>query len=215
MLERFKREYSKKHFRVTIFGSARIKKNDKTYKAVKSLAKNIGEEGWDLVTGGGHGLMGAATAGHMLGDKKNRADAIGLTIRLPWEVAPNKQLEVQKYFKDFSGRLDTFMKLSDVVVVTPGGIGTCLELFYTWQLLQVKHLMNVPIIVVGKMWEELIKWSKKYPLKAGLISPENFNHIHVAKNYDQVHKLIKKYYKLSPKFEMCEKRKKRNLTKKH
>ncbi len=202
-----RREYSKKHFRVSIFGSARIKKNDKTYKSVKGLGKQAGEEGWDLITGGGQGLMGAATAGHRIGDKKNRAEAIGLTIRLPWEVEPNKQLEMQKHFKHFSGRLDTFMKLSDVVIVTPGGIGTCLELFYTWQLLQVKHLMNVPIIVVGKMWEELLKWMHQYPLKAGLISPENFDHVHVAKTYDQAYKIINKYYKASPKYEMCEKRK--------
>ena len=32
------------------------------------------------------------------------------------------------------------MRISHAVVVTPGGIGTLLELFYTWQLMQVGHI---------------------------------------------------------------------------
>ena len=82
-----KKELAKKHFRVTIFGSARIKKGDARFNQVKSLAKMLGEKGIDIVTGGGPGLMQAASIGHNLGMKisKKKSHSIGLLIKLPKE----------------------------------------------------------------------------------------------------------------------------------
>lgn len=186
-------------FRVSIFGSARIKENDKVYQQVEALAKMIGEHGFDIVTGGGPGLMNAANQGHEEGDKKNKADSIGLTIRLPWETKENKHLEIKKHFNRFSDRLDNFMALSNVVVVTPGGIGTCLELFYTWQLIQVRHICPIPIILIGDMWKKLIDWVRTYPLKKGLVSPEDMNCIYIAKDNKQAMKIIMNAHKVYEK----------------
>lgn len=188
------KELNNHDFRVAIFGSARIKPTDKVYKQVFQLAKKIGSLGFDMVTGGGPGIMEAANAGHENGDTKDKADNIGLPIKLPWENKANKHLEIKKNFNKFSGRLDLFMALSNVVIVMPGGIGTCLELFYSWQLIQVRHIKPVPIILIGKMWEDLIKWMKKYPLKAGLVSPDDFKHIHIAKTNGHAMKIILKTY---------------------
>ncbi len=187
-----KQELQRDDFRIAIFGSARLKKSDKTYKEIFELAKMIGEEGMDIVTGGGPGLMEAANAGHSAGDPDGKADSIGLTIQLPWEGELNKFVEIQKHFNKFSGRLDHFMALSSAVVITPGGVGTCLEFFYTWQLIQVQHICPIPVILVGKMWEELMKWVKKYPIKDGLISPKDADTIHIAKNNKDAMKLIMK-----------------------
>lgn len=189
-------------FRVTIFGSARLKEGDKFFKQVYDLAKKIGEHKFDLVTGGGPGLMEAANAGHEAGDKGHTSDNIGLIIQLPWETKRNKHLEIKKHFNKFSKRLDTFMALSNVVVVMPGGIGTCLELFYTWQLIQVKHINPIPIILVGKMWNELFKWMKKYPIKQGLVSPDESDCIHIAKNNKEAMRIILKTYEKFKKGEI-------------
>ena len=188
-------ELKRKEFRVTVFGSARIKKDDKIYKQVFDLAFEIGKHKFDIVTGGGPGLMEAGNAGHEAGDKGHKSDSIGLVIKLPWESKGNKHLEIKKEFNTFSKRLDTFMALSKVVVIMPGGIGTCLELFFTWQLLQVKHLKPIPIIVVGKMWEKLIDWVEKYPLKKGLISKKDLGFVHIVKNNDEAMKIIMKTYR--------------------
>ena len=51
------------NFRVAIFGSARIKRNDPIYKLVYTLSKMIGKDGIDVITGGGPGLMEAANRG--------------------------------------------------------------------------------------------------------------------------------------------------------
>ena len=194
-LSPMQRELRKDDFRVAIFGSARTQKDDKDYIQVFELAKMIGAENWDVVTGGGPGLMEAANAGHAAGDPKHNSDNIGLVIKLPWEAGGNKHLEIKKKFNKFSNRLDTFMALSSAVIVMPGGVGTCLELFYTWQLVQVQHIHPVPIILVGKMWKKLMKWVQRYPLKAGLISPHETKCIHIAKNNEEAMKIIKQNYK--------------------
>jgi predicted Rossmann-fold nucleotide-binding protein len=48
--------------------------------------------------------------------------------------------------------------------VVPGGIGTVLELMMIWQLLQVKHIHDRPLILVGKMWASLVDWAKDHPI---------------------------------------------------
>jgi len=188
-------ELKKHDFRVTIFGSARLKKNDKIYKQVFNLAKEIGSHGFDVVTGGGPGLMEAANAGHAEGDIDEVADSIGLVIKLPWEAKGNDHLEIQKKFAKFSRRLDHFMALSNAFVIMPGGIGTTLELFYTLQLIQVRHMDPAPIIVVGKMWEALVKWIKDHPIKSKLASKSDLDNVYVAKNNKDAMKIILKEHK--------------------
>jgi predicted Rossmann-fold nucleotide-binding protein len=70
--------------------------------------------------------------------------------------------------KSFFTRLHQFVLMSDAYVVAPGGIGTVLELTMIWQLLQVKHIHDAPLILVGKMWAELVDWAKKNLLKPEL-----------------------------------------------
>ena len=90
------KEKEKSHFRVSIFGSARTKKNDKIYKEVKKLAYALAKREIDVVTGGGPGLMEAGNEGHLQGSKspKNKSHSIGVGIKLPWEQKFNKSVEV-------------------------------------------------------------------------------------------------------------------------
>lgn len=182
------------HFRVAIFGSARTKKNDPNYKMIYDLAKLIGERNFDIVTGGGPGTMEAANAGHKAGNNMNKSQSYGLLIKLPREQKSNKHLDVKKEFKIFSNRLDNFMALSNVVVVSPGGIGTLLELFYTWQLEQVNQTSNIPIILLGKHWNGLLRWIRKYVLKNGFIDSKDLEFVYHVKNYKQAMEIINYTY---------------------
>lgn len=186
------KELLKNDFRVTIFGSARIKSDDPIYKDVHELAKQIGAQGYDLVTGGGPGLMEAASTGHTEGDVEGRADSIGLNIQLPFEQKPNPGLELLDNHELFSSRLDEFMLLSDVVVVTPGGIGTCLELFYTWQLLQVKHICKMPLILVGKQWHKIVEWIIDYPLRDHYMDSKDLHFVVLVDKAVDAMKVIEK-----------------------
>ena len=183
-------ELKKKKFRVTIFGSARIKEGGEEYKQVYNLAKMIGKKGIDIVTGGGPGIMEAASAGHKKGSKITKAHAIGLNIKLPKEQRANRYVDIKKKFTRFSERLDNFMILSNVVVVAHGGVGTMLELFFAWQLKQVRHVSNIPIILLGKQWNGLINWLKKEPLRRGFFKKDDLNLLFHAKNSNEAMKII-------------------------
>ena len=183
---------NKKHFRVAIFGSARIKKNDHIYKQVHALAKELGEREIDVVTGGGPGLMAAANAGHKVGGKGNKAHSIGLGIKLPMEQGFTKSIDKMETFSRFTSRLDKFMLLSNAVIVTPGGIGTLLELLYTWQLIQVEHICHIPIILLGYQYEGFVEWIERGPLKAKYLDRKDMHSLFLARNNNQVLKVVDK-----------------------
>ena len=190
MVESLDQELKEGHFRVAIFGSARIEKDDSVYNEVYSLARLIAEAGMDIVTGGGPGLMDAASAGYHVGRMNEKAHSVGLRINLPMEEFEASHLNIKKEFNLFSNRLESFMKLSKVVVVAPGGIGTMLELYYTWQLLQVKKIKGIPIILFGDMWIDLLVWIKKWQLESKLISPKDLDLLFIAKNFREAFKII-------------------------
>jgi uncharacterized protein (TIGR00730 family) len=180
----------KNRFRVAIFGSARIKRNDPRYKLIYTLAKRLAAESIDIVTGGGPGLMDAASRGHHAGRKKNNTYAMGLTIHLPKEQKESYHLDLKKDFHKFSNRLDNFIHLSNVVVVAPGGVGTTLELMYVWQLVQVKHSCEIPIILFGNVWGGFVKWIKKGPLKNKFLDETELELLYHAKNCNEAIKVI-------------------------
>ena len=177
------------YYRVSIFGSARIKPNTEEYMEVYDLAKKLSKNNADIVTGGGPGLMEAANAGAKDGSAKSKS--FGLHVDLPFETTPNEHLDITYHHKRFSSRLDEFMRISHAVIVTPGGIGTILELLYTWQLIQVSHISERPIILVGKMWTGLLEWMKSEPLNKQLIDKSDFNNIKIVQNVDEVIVLLK------------------------
>jgi uncharacterized protein (TIGR00730 family) len=180
------------HFRVVIFGSARIEEGDDNWELIYRLAERIAEEGMDLVTGGGPGLMDAAPQGHYRGDMQHQAHSIGLQILLPDRQRDAEHLDLKKEITHFSTRLDNFIELANAVVVAPGGIGTLLELFYTWQLMQVQMIRNIPVILLRNMWKELMGWIEKWPLKAKLLDKEDVDLLFLVNDIDEALAIIKK-----------------------
>ena len=188
-LDKLVTEIGSDYFRVSIFGSARIKPETHEYKQVYELAKKLVKNKVDIVTGGGPGLMEAANLGAK--NVKSKSKSFGLHIDLPFETSPNEHLDITYHHKRFSSRLDEFMRISHAVIVTPGGIGTVLELLYTWQLIQVNHISKRPVILLGDMWNGLIEWMKSEPLRKCLIDGSDFDHIKVVQNIDDVVILLK------------------------
>lgn len=184
----------KRRFRVVIFGSARIERDDPNWNLIYHLSKGIAEEGMDIVTGGGPGLMEAASEGHYSGDKGKHAQSIGLQIRLPKEQRDAQHLDIKKEFSTFHMRLDRFIGLANAVVVAPGGVGTLLELFYTWQLMQVRMIHGIPIILLGDMWIDFIRWIRKWPLKNGFLEQEDIDLLHLVNDAEEALTIIKKVY---------------------
>ena len=185
---------NKKRFRVVIFGSARIEKGDPNWNLIYDLAKRIAEEDMDVVTGGGPGLMNAASEGHYAGDKNRNAQSIGLQIILPKRQRDAEHLDIIKEFFRFSERLDNFIELADAVIVAPGGIGTMLEFFYTWQLMQVKMIRHIPIILLGEIWPDFVKWVRECLLENRFIKQKDIDLLFLVNNNEDALVIIKKAY---------------------
>jgi uncharacterized protein (TIGR00730 family) len=182
------------HYRVSIFGSSRIRRGDPIYEEVKTLSSELARMGVDIVTGGGPGLMEAANSGAREGQSESKARSYGLAIHLPSEESANPFVDKVFRHRTFFSRLHHFIRLSSAFIVMPGGIGTALELFMVWQLLQVKHMKQHPLILVGTMWPGLIDWMRATMVERGLVSPPDFDVIKVVGSSDEAIPIIRESY---------------------
>src|SRR5438270_2290097 len=182
------------HYRVSIFGSSRIRRGDPIYEEVKKLSFELSRMGVDIVTGGGPGLMEAANAGAREGQGESKAWSFGLAIHLPTEEGANAFVDKIFRHRTFFSRLHHFIRLSSAFIVVPGGIGTALELFMVWQLLQVKHVTEHPLILVGTMWKGLIDWIEDTMVEQGLVSPGDLKMVSIVSSSDEAIPIIRASY---------------------
>jgi uncharacterized protein (TIGR00730 family) len=148
----------RERYRVTIFGSARAKPGSFTYEETKRAAAELAKLGCDIITGGGPGLMQAANEG--AADPSGKVQSVGIRVDLPFEQDLNSFVSSAFQHRTFFTRLHQFVLQSDAYIVAPGGIGTVLEMTLIWQLLQVNHLKDTPLLLVGTMWPGLVNWAR-------------------------------------------------------
>src|SRR5262249_62063377 len=119
--------------------------------------------------------MEAANEGVRLADPDGTRRSVGIRVELPFEQDVNAFVTQAFEHRTFFTRLHQFVLMSDAFVVVPGGIGTVLETMMVWQLLQVRKLENVPLILAGKMYAELVAWCRASMLRpeSPLASPED------------------------------------------
>jgi len=187
------RRTTRQNYRVTIFGSARLEPGTPAYNGVKKLAAELTKMGCDIISGGGPGLMQAANEGAHSIESTARKRSIGIRVELPFEQEINPFVGQAYEHRTFFSRLHHFMIMSDAFVVVPGGIGTLLELSLAWQLLQVRKLYNTPLILIGKMWADLVEWGRRSMLRKGneLASEIDFTIPHCVNTIDECVALIR------------------------
>lgn len=183
-------------YRVTIFGSARAKAGTFGYEETKRAAVALSRMGCDIITGGGPGLMQAANEG--AATSPERAKSVGIRVDLPFEQEVNAFVTQAFEHRTFFTRLHQFVLTSDAFIVAPGGIGTVLETMMIWQLLQVHHLENTPLILVGKMWPGLIEWASNSMLSTDppLANAEDITIPRCVPNADEAIALIREHYQI-------------------
>jgi uncharacterized protein (TIGR00730 family) len=182
-------------YRVTIFGSARAKPGTFPYEECKRVAAALAEMGCDIITGGGPGLMQAANEGAVAAGSPERNKSVGIRVDLPFEQEVNPFVEHAFEHKTFFSRLHHFVIASDAFVVAPGGVGTVLELTMIWQLLQVRHMRDTPLILVGKMWREFVGWARTHLLndELPLISPADLEIPQCTDTADEAIAVLRKH----------------------
>lgn len=183
---------------VSIFGSARTKPGEKYYELATDIARELVQEGFGIITGGGPGIMEAGNKGAYL----EKGLSIGLNIELPFEQSGNQYIDHDKNIdhRYFFVRKVMFVKYSQAVIVMPGGFGTLDELFETLTLIQTDKITAVPLMLVGSdFWTGLKDWIKDVMLaQHGNISPGDLDLIPIVDTKEEVVKIITDYYGASP-----------------
>jgi uncharacterized protein (TIGR00730 family) len=173
---------------VSIFGSARTKPDDPVYTQTVDIARKLAKSGFNIITGGGGGIMEAGNKGATEGG----AQSVGLNIKLPFEQEPNPFANLQIEFNYFFVRKVMFIKYAQAYIGMPGGFGTLDEIFEAMTLIQTKRIKPFPVILVGTdYWGGLLDWIKTTLLDRALISPDDLDLIHVLDDSDAVVKTIK------------------------
>jgi uncharacterized protein (TIGR00730 family) len=162
---------------VSIFGSARTKRKDWSYKAAMKVAETLSRHGYSIITGGGPGIMEAANRGA----KRGKGLSIGLNIQLPEEQHPNKYQDKSLTFRHFFARKVMFVKYAAGYVIMPGGFGTLDEFFESLTLIQTRKIRRFPVVMMGEdYWGGLIDWMKSSLLKNGAIAKADLKLFHVT-----------------------------------
>ena len=187
---------------VSIFGSARTKKDNPNYDLAQRIAKRITNLGFGVITGGGPGIMEAANKGAY----ENGGTSVGLNIELPFEQNSNPFIDKHNSidFDYFFVRKVMFIKYAQGFVVMPGGFGTLDELFEAITLIQTKKVDQFPIILVGRSyWEGLYNWIKNTMAEEKNISAEDLDLIKLVDTGDEVIDILTDFYNqfaISPNF---------------
>ena len=140
---------------IPIFGSARIKPDNPYYQSAEKLAGLLVKRGYGVLSGGGPGIMEAASKGAFEAGGKS----VGLNIRLPMEQHPNPYQNVSLDFRYFFIRKVCFIKYAVALVAYPGGFGTLDEFSEAATLIQTNKVNHVPLVLVGKkFWQPMLDW---------------------------------------------------------
>jgi uncharacterized protein (TIGR00730 family) len=177
---------------VTIFGSARTEEGHDDYKAAYDTAHLLGTAGFEILTGGGSGIMEAANRGA----RDAGAVSIGCNIELPHEQVPNPFQNRSLSFKYFFVRKTMFIKYSNAYVIFPGGFGTMDEVFEALTLIQTRKIRNFPVVLFGSQyWRGLLSWLTSTMLHGKMIDSADLGLIHLTDSpRDAVDFIIKTCY---------------------
>jgi uncharacterized protein (TIGR00730 family) len=174
---------------VSIFGSARSKPESADYKTTVKVARLLVENGFNVISGGGPGVMEAANRGATEAGGKS----VGLHIHLPHEQEPNKYANVRLAFKYFFIRKVMFVKYAVAYIIMPGGFGTLDELFEALTLIQTKRIKSFPVILVDSdYWNGLIGWIKEKMVREKTISSDDLELLRVVDTPEEAVGIIKR-----------------------
>lgn len=173
---------------IAVFGSARIKSNEKEYLMAVETGKKLAENGFSVMTGGGPGIMEAALKGAFLND----GNTYGVNVVLPHEQESNKYVKNSYVCKHLFTRKVLLTRNVCGYIVLPGGFGTLDELFDVLTLMNTQIQNRLPFVLLGvEFWSGLIQWMKTQLLSKHYITKDELNCISLVDNIDEAIKIIK------------------------
>ncbi len=176
---------------VSMFGSSRMKSNNRYYKLAERTAELFVRNGYSVITGAGGGIMEAANKGA----KKAGGESIGLNITLPEEQKVNKYVTYPLEFRYFFVRKLMFAKYSKAFIAFPGGFGTMDEFFEVVALIQTERIDPFPVILVGSdYWKGMLHWINSVCLKADAMEKKDLNIFTITDEPKKILECVNKFY---------------------
>jgi len=174
---------------VTIFGSSQIKAQSAVYKTTTEVARLLVENGFNVISGGGPGVMEAANKGATQAGGKS----VGLHINLPSEQEANEYANVRLNFNYFFIRKVMFIKYAVAYIIMPGGFGTLDELFEALTLIQTKRIKPFPVILMdSEFWNGLLDWIRDTLIKKKTLSKSDLEVFNVVDTAEEAVRIIKR-----------------------
>lgn len=176
---------------VTIYGSARLKPDEELWKQTEEIAYRLGQLGFNIITGGGPGVMEAANSGA----NKAGVTSVGLNIELPEEQVCNPFVTKSITFHHFFVRKVMLVKYATAFVIMPGGLGTLDELTEVLTLMQTGKIKPFPVIMFSSQyWNGFLDWLRGSVLARGFISPEDLNLLRIFDRPGEVVDVVRTWH---------------------
>lgn len=144
--------------KIAFLGGSSWKENEQPYKDALEVAKILSENGYEIVNGGGPGVMEASTKGAHAA--QSRALAITYHPNKPKRhyegVGPNNDFDEEILTLDYFDRTKVMLQNTDVHIVFKGSIGTLSEFGMTWVSSWIHEPNSKPIILYGNFWNEIL-----------------------------------------------------------
>lgn len=182
--------------KAAFLGGAEFKKGDQEYADAFATAKLLASNQMTVLNGGGPGVMRAATEGaHEAGGR-----VVGVTYypRFPHEHYegrdPGNVFDEEIVEKDYASRTQKLLELADVHIIFRGGTGTISEFGLTWAESRIHRGHNIPFILFGDFWQEIIAAFKKHMY----MRTDEFKVYAVVDSPEQVLVMIRKFEKELP-----------------
>lgn len=154
---------------VTVFGSARLPQDNKYCLMAAELGELLAKNGHAVVSGGGPGIMEAASRGaYEIGGR-----TVGFNIKLSHEQFPNPYLSECFTFEYFFARKVSLALAAKVFVFFPGGFGTMDELSEILCLMQENKMPRMPVFLIGADYWSAFDGVIRKMVENGLISAED------------------------------------------
>lgn len=167
---------------ISIFGSSRIKPQNRYYILAEEVARGLAEKGFSIITGGGPGIMEAANKGGI-----GKVVSAGLNIKLPHEQQLNKYVSLQLDFRYFFVRKVMLVKYSTGFIYFPGGFGTLDEFMEVITLIQTGKIPPFPIILVGsEFWNGLEEWFLSKMIPSGTVETKELKLFQIIDDPEEV-----------------------------
>lgn len=176
---------------VTVYGSAVATPDQADYQNAKQIAYLLGKQGFNIVTGGGPGMMEAAN----LGASEAGVKSIGLNIALPKEQKCNVYSQLNITFNHFFVRKVMLVKYATAFVIMPGGLGTLDELSEVLTLIQTNKIKPFPVILFNSgFWRGLLDWLQTTVLAPGYISESDLHLLRISDQPEDVQDIVSSWY---------------------